>query len=362
MSVEAPDRLILPLEFWPAEDQSRWHTACADEADLDDPNVAASWSARRRQNVSLAYGRYLTWLLQHGALNHADLPGSRVTRDRIAAYRTELASHVSEITVTTYIGNLQRMMVVIAPNGDWSWLARIYSRLKARAKPSRDKRPLMVGSAQLYEFGKELMASVEGAKFRARRRAIRYRDGLIIALLAARPLRIGNFSKIEIGRHLRRQADRYWLIFDADETKNGRPIEEPCPADLTSHLEHYLDRHRAFLVGDGAENRAHRSLWVGRSGEALDESAVREQIKVHTREKFGVAIHPHAFRHNLATSIAIELPEHVRMATSILGQASLATTERYYNMAQMLSAHRAYTATLLEVRHEFAEALDADLI
>jgi hypothetical protein len=48
----------------------------------------------------------------------------------------------------------------------------------------------------------------------------------------ARPLRRRNFARIEIGRHLVRQGDAYWLRFDGNETKTGEPIEAPFPDAL----------------------------------------------------------------------------------------------------------------------------------
>jgi hypothetical protein len=44
----------------------------------------------------------------------------------------------------------------------------------------------------------------------------------------------------------------------------------------------------------------------------------------------------------IATSIAIPDPKHVRMAATILGHNSFATTERHYNLARTLEASRRY--------------------
>jgi hypothetical protein len=56
-----------------------------------------------------------------------------------------------------------------------------------------------------------------------------YRDGLMIALLAARPLRRRNLAMITIGRQLIRVGDAWDLIFAAEETKTGQPIEAILP-------------------------------------------------------------------------------------------------------------------------------------
>jgi integrase len=56
------------------------------------------------------------------------------------------------------------------------------------------------------------------------------------------------------------------------------------------------------------------------------------------------------FRDCAATSIAIEDPKHVRIASQILGHRSTATTERYYNQARAIDAARRYQDFLLTLR------------
>jgi hypothetical protein len=90
-------------------------------------------------------------------------------------------------------------------------------------------------------------------------KAGRYRDGLMIAMLASRPIRRRNFASIEIGRHLVRQGPEYWLRFAAVETKPNSPIEIPVPTVLTPYIERYLTYYRPFLG-----LRAARGNWVWR--------------------------------------------------------------------------------------------------
>jgi site-specific recombinase XerC len=84
------------------------------------------------------------------------------------------------------------------------------------------------------------------------------------------------------------------------------------------------------------------SYWYG------PETAHSLQLRVthHTRVAFGRSINPHLFRDCIATSIAIHDPKHVRIAASILGHNSFATTERHYNLAHTLEASRCYGAAV----------------
>src|SRR4051812_3494240 len=81
-----------------------------------------------------------------------------------------------------------------------------------------------------------------------RERARRYRDGLMIALLAARPLRLQNFVDLTLGRHLVRRGAGWWLEVPGPETKTGEPIDLPFPDDLAPALEIYLARWRRRLA------------------------------------------------------------------------------------------------------------------
>jgi len=67
--------------------------------------------------------------------------------------------------------------------------------------------------------------------------AVRYRDGLMIALWAFIPLRRKNFAALEIGRHLLREGDSWFVIIPREEAKTGTPIEFAVPESLESYLD-----------------------------------------------------------------------------------------------------------------------------
>ena len=73
---------------------------------------------------------------------------------------------------------------------------------------------------------------VEGAD-RPQHVRIRYRDGLLIALLIACPMRIKNLANLIIGQHLVFDGCAYGLKLRAAETKTGRPYAPAVPMELT---------------------------------------------------------------------------------------------------------------------------------
>lgn len=251
----------------------------------------------------------------------------------------------------------------LRPEVSWAWLSWRATRLKIKAKPSRDKRHAIQHTLDLYRFGKRLMDTAT-TKSRGRRAtgvgaAKQYQSGLIIALLAARPLRIRNFQAIVVGQSLRWDGQGYWLTFSAEETKTGRLIDEPRPADLIPYLEAFLRKWRPILLRQGikyCQSRAHRRLWVDKFGKPMQEATLRDLIKRHTRNEFGTAVWPHLFRDCLLTSVAIDQPDLMRISASLLGHLSSKTGEKHYNQAHMLDASRRFGAAIRELRQSFLAA------
>ena len=357
---QTPENRCLPILEWPEHDQVAWQAALQPAAYLAAGGVAAAWSDAGRRMVMDAYGRWLAWLQRTDQLNPEQPPERRVTPDRVRAYGNTLAKVNAPMTVQGRIGQLGRAMRALAPNGDWRWLSRISDRLRAEAVSVREKRTRMQEANELVELGARLMCTAASTDDHfAIQRAGLYRDGLIIVLLALRPLRLRTLAAITVGQHLSLREDVWWLSFGAADTKTRQPMEMPFPAVLVPALELYLAHYRSvLLVGkpvSGQVRPATDGLWIARGGQMMGKDAIRFQVTAHTERAFGKSVHPHLFRDCVATTIAIEDPEHVRIIAQILGHTTLATAERHYNQAGTLEASRRYHATLRTLRHDLEE-------
>ena len=350
-------RRSLPFTEWPLSDQKLWHSAVAEGDILDGAGPGAHWRQATKDNTRKAYGYWLYWLTTNGALDDSDEPMGRVTSERIGAYIKVLEGTVASSTIFTYVLDLLRFAKAVAPDQNWTWLTNIKNRLWARAMPTRDKASKIRSSDDLFRLGLDLLASADGlrCRYNPQASATGFRDGLIIALLAARPVRLRNLASIEIGRQLVRVDDTYWLRFGAEETKTRKHIEVPLPLVLTPHIDRYRAVHRPALLGGSISNR----LWISRSGTPLSHSVIRYHIKNRTREAFGEPISPHLFRDCAATSVAIEDPDHVRIAANILGHHSLGTTQKYYDQSQMLEAARTYQSEISGLRIDIRNTQEA---
>ena len=105
-----------------------------------------------------------------------------------------------------------------------------------------------------------------------------------------------------------------------------------------------------MLAGESGQLKPQHRCAVGfRVGTMLENGALANRIRKHTKEAFGASLPPHWFRDAAATSIAVEDPRHVCDAHHVLGN-TLATTEKHYNQARSLEASRRHQAMLAALR------------
>ncbi len=345
-----PARRCLKVDAWPPADRRAWQFMLREGHVLDGRGPAAHWSPATRHKNRRGYGRWLTFFSSQDDIDPGQHPADRVTRQAVQHYLSLLQEQcLAPYTIVARIDELRAVISVMAPDRDLLWLTELVTRLRRQAKPATNKRSRLVPSADLFDWGLGCMDAVEsdddGDPCLS---AVRYRDGLMIALLAIRPLRVSNMASIRIGHHLVRYGQSWLLVFEAHEVKNRRPLELPFPDNLTPYLDRYLEHWRPVLVGGQELDR----LWVTRYGRPMNGKAVHRRITKVTNRAFGWPLNPHLFRDCAATFVAIEDPEHVRISAPLLGHSNLSTTERYYNQAQSVEAGRAYQQSLLALRRD----------
>jgi integrase/recombinase XerD len=177
-------------------------------------------------------------------------------------------------------------------------------------------------SVQLLELGLQLMeASKPISNIPIRKDdAVRYRDGLMIGLLAFTPLRCKNLAALENGRHLVRERDGWGMIIPREETKTGTPIEFAVPELLESYLAIYLDVVRPRLLGHPTCS----ALWVNARGEPLAYAAIGDVISRHSTRRLGFRITPHDVRDAAATTWALSAPDQIGIARDLLAHSASA--------------------------------------
>ena len=153
--------------------------------DLFDENGAGTHLAAATRRLRLrSYGRFLGFL----SVKHPKLmtrpPEKRIDRRVATEYVTWRRRSCGDISLASDLCSLCGTLKLLCPKSDWSWLLSIANRIAAAAPPPPKKYNL-VTSERLYTLGLKLMKSAvtaSDADGRTRtRRAIQYRDGLIIS-------------------------------------------------------------------------------------------------------------------------------------------------------------------------------------
>lgn len=343
----------LPFENWPKADQSAWERAVQPGSLLEGSGPAAHWADSTKEVTQRQYGYWLSFVLETNT-SHLS-PALRITPEIVLAYSEYLTNSISINAACVYLNNLWRAIRVLCPEKDWKWLYQFNQQLKQQSPgPTRNKKVLIQDSQMLVELGFSLMGEVEGdidhydnlpgkQKIKVR---TQYRDGLMIALLALRPIRRGNFVSICIGKELVQQGNQWLLIFDGDAVKNGLPLEFLVPDVLRDSLETYLEKVRPRFPY--ANQFTH--LWMGNEKVPLTASGCNKCISRRTKKHLGKQISPHLFRDCAASTIATCSPAQVQAIPSVLGHTHLDTAQKYYIQADQIQAMNDYRNILEKIR------------
>jgi site-specific recombinase XerD len=342
-----PRTTTLPFSSWPAADQTAWTNLVTPSSPLEDGGELLRLSPATRAMVKNTCGGWLLWLKTEGVLIDDLPPVARLTRDRVLAYLRHLEEReLSTGSLYLAVHNLEILARALGPMEDWTWLRTLKNKLQRSYRPP-DKRHKVVPVEELYALGLSLMTDARESTARYPVHYLtRYRDGLLIALLAATALRLKNLTALDIDRHVHIQPDGIRIVVPAHEVKTRRSLSIPLPRSLKAPFLHYLNVIRPRLLGDIRHDR----LWVTKDGAPMPDGAVAKQIKHWTRKKLGRAINPHLFRDCVATSLAHGDADGIRTAQGVLGHTTSATTETHYIQAAQERALTRHQEILRQVR------------
>jgi hypothetical protein len=341
------DGHALPVAAWPEADRRAWIEAQSGEDDLlAERKPAAHLHPSSKELYGRCYGIWLAWLKSEGLLDPEAHPEQRVTRTRLAAYlRAERGLGNGARTLVNHAACLSRMFEILAPHEDWGWTLPMIRKLKSTVKSVKNHSDLP-SIRELFEIGLVIMHKASQPDHGSpKQHALWFRNGLAIALLAARPLmRRNNLGTIEIGRNFVKEGVGYGLQFSGDEMKGRIRRGGPVPAALTPFIDRSIEIYRPrLLLGKPGE---HNILFISGMGNPITPHNLSDEIGKITFSLLGRRVTAHDFRHATGSSIAKEDPDHVGIVPSILGHADYRTSERYYIVADEMAAFNRFDKAL----------------
>ena len=313
------------------------------------------WPLDGADTVRLAeyeYGRYLRWLSEHGLLDPNTRPIDRAGKEQVRAFFNDYRTGRAPSTVALAIRGIAYVVRATHPPDGLPWLTKMAHAMANRAEPVKSKTARMATIAELLNLGRELMKEGRIDLSREHRSGAQvFRDGLMLSALATRPLRRRNLAALQIGKTLVMDAQGVRVIFKEKETKTGATIDWAYPHFLRTDFILYLSNARPILRARATEPDD-GYLWVGRRGNRMDAEELTQRISVVTKARLGRRISPHLFRDCVATDIAIHAPEHVGITMPVLGHATLATSQKYYNQASSFHAAQRLQTIVAGLRGE----------
>lgn len=340
-------RIGLVLAEWPTLHREAWEKAIANGDVFEGRGPAVHWRpATRKTNVN-QYGRWLGFLQKTNRLVFDGRPEEQVTREVIGEYVDHLRRLVAPRTVVTLLVGLKVMIQAMVPAGDWRWLADTCNALNRWAKPVTDKNARMRPSQEIYGAAVAEMDRLLAQPIEGRNKLCAYRNALMVAWMAARPLRLKNFTALTMGKSLLPHGESWLICIAGEDMKKGQPLECEVPNSLLPYLHSYLQEVRPRLMIAGG---ASQTLWVAWEKTAITQREVYHCFVSTTRRLLGVTINPHLLRDCAATSLSLISVGAARAAAPLLGHTQFATTQRHYVRARQVEASRTINNALSTIK------------
>jgi hypothetical protein len=327
--------IALPIAVWPEPDRAAWQRAIAPATSLFDTGAAAAkLRPRTIAGYAQALGNWFGFLQRRGELEPRSVL-DLVTPERLDLYVEEQRSRGNrDGTIAKRLEGLHAGLKLIAPLRDYRFILRPGGLPLSRALPFVP-RPVQLETPEdllglalaLYREGRA------GRSYAGGRTALR--DAALIGILATRAPRIGSVAAMQLGRHLQKRGETYWVWLEEQMMKGGNPLGYALPTAVTPLLDAYLISVRPAFGGNDTPY-----LWLGpRDKAAVSAAGLAKIVCRRTKAYFGTSRGPHWIRKCLTTAAALDSPERALDVCTMLSH-SPAVALKYYNAAGATVAGR----------------------
>jgi integrase/recombinase XerD len=339
--------LVLKYEAWPEADCAAWDSLFIVGDLFDDVGPCQDWSEGSRAIRRQSYGQWLSFICRTDSLALGVAPCERITLERVKAFVGECRERLAPHTVKTHVVNLYVLAKAMAPEMDWAWLNTAAKRLTNKANKRCLPPPHPIDAREIFQWSLLYMKDTAADdRLSAKKRAIHFRQALLIGFLMAWPVRRRTLLAMRVGHHVRPTTDGFTVAFDPEDMKDTKARDVKMQKDLVDPMRAYLDIYRPILLA-GSKTDA---FWTNQYGNGLTPDGLSSYLPEITKSRLNVALRPHAFRHIAATTIAELDPEHANIISDILGHATLDMAYKHYNRAMGISSCNALQALVEEIR------------
>jgi integrase len=309
---------------------------------------------RRFQLMQLVSGLIARGRPAETIRNLADLVTPATLRDALLFFLDRSGGRT-----TTQIAQLATTALIVAKHWTSADAAGIAAIKKLKARVACDNRGMTEkNAARLRQFEdpdnlrrllllpETVFSELRHRGDRSRAAAVQARSALGVAILLAAPIRLGNLVALRVGVHLlsSRAGSAWHLVIPADETKNTRMLEFALPAYVVALLGQYLAHYRPLVAPSGNDY-----LFASPSGH-LAQDNFGPKISRLVRQRAGLEVNPHLFRHLAAKLVLEDTPGGYGIAQDILGHKSPKTTRNFYAGTETAASLRHFERIVLRKR------------
>jgi site-specific recombinase XerD len=275
---------------WPPIDQQLWELGCQPGDLLDQPNHAARLRPASLHSVVVGYRRWLVFLRAQDLLDPTVPPAGRVTHANVQAYFRCLRASQSNASIIARLSELRSAMLIMHPKADFRWITSPRGQCLASLLPVSPRPIQNIDSKVLYDWGLTMLLDALAATDPQRCR-IMYRNGLLIALFAARAPRVKSMASLRLGKTIIRSGTDYRLLFEHEDIKTGRRLEYDSPPGVSAAIDHYIAVVRTELSTEQSGDW----FWLNQYGEPLGPDQISDMIRRKSKQNFPEGFGPHRF-------------------------------------------------------------------
>jgi integrase len=199
----------------------------------------------------------------------------------------------------------------------------------------------------LLNLPKRILASIPKSGKLTKSQALQVQVAVAIEILLMLPLRLDNLVKLNLETHLRRtnRSRVLHVALPKEEVKNTVDISAVLPEPTARLIDTYTQRYRPLLADQPSP-----WLFPGEDGKAKAPQTLRGQIIKCIKERIGLRMFPHAFRHFAAFVFLQAHPGAYGVVRLVHAHKSVDTTTKYYCGMETAPAIRLFDETILKLR------------
>ena len=317
----------LPFDQWSEVDRKAWASAYPDSP-LDAifataPAIKqAVLEAETLRNHRFAMALYLRWLIEHSPAT-LNLPlKDRFERDLVTAFADDARSpdRMNGRSVAHTLCVLCAIAQRFAPTTNWRWISRLARNYQTPKPPTKR---VLITRQSVYDAGIRLMDTAikkvealgrHAGDWDRRANAEQYRNGIIICLMAIKPLRARNMRRLALTDLIVKQS-QYFIYIESRRVKNKVTVYFKIPPSFCPYFKRYLDEFRPMLPNVSE----HSFVFASRFG-PYSKSGFWRVVTVVMLRAFKAHLSPNDFRRLVANDVMRNRALPVSLIRNLLGQ------------------------------------------